>query len=163
MDVSDNLHDSKLPIRVCSLVANAEVHPGHRWSYMYGSASMPKLRQVVWYPGFDHETAELAQSGTLESTTEGDDVTDNAKYGPTPTSQGVRGYRDLTDAEIGEVNENKLMEEQVADRWAAVMGLDRIDKRWMAIARTHFQEGWSAMTRAVTRPDDPYAQALDNR
>ena len=31
--------------------------------------------------------------------------------------------------------------------------VEDIDGRWVSIARTHFQQGFMALTRAVTRPE----------
>lgn len=77
-------------------------------------------------------------------------------YGPTPTSQGVRGYRDLTEAEVRLINRIKEMEESLAASWGTVEADSRTDQRWLMIARTHFQEGFSALVRAIARPYDPW-------
>lgn len=72
---------------------------------------------------------------------------------PTP----VAGYRELTDHEKDVVNRTKAVEDEVAAWWGEVVDLvPEIDRRWMAVARTHFQEGFSAVVRAVTRPRDPF-------
>jgi hypothetical protein len=83
-------------------------------------------------------------------------MSEHEQYGPTPTSQGIRGYRDLTDVEVDWVNANKMMEETLATHFHQVAGQPGVDPRWVAIARTHFQEGFSALTRAITRPVDPF-------
>jgi hypothetical protein len=31
-----------------------------------------------------------------------------------------------------------------------------LDYRWLAIAKTHFQEGFTALVRAVTKPEDVF-------
>ena len=52
------------------------------------------------------------------------------------------------------------MEESVADWWKKASDLvPEADRRWMAVARTHFQEGFSALVRAVTRPRDPFERS----
>lgn len=79
---------------------------------------------------------------------------DAAQYGPSPTAQGVRGYRDLEPEEVALINGIKQLEEQVAAAWHTVRGLG--DKRWTAVARTHLQEGFSAMVRSIAMPHDPF-------
>lgn len=83
-------------------------------------------------------------------------------HGPTPTSQGVRGYRDLADAEIATVNDIKAFEEQLAALWGMVERDSRTDPRWLAVARTHFQEGFSALVRSIAQPDDPFQRAFES-
>jgi len=83
-------------------------------------------------------------------------------FGPRPTSQGVRGYRSLTDGEVELVNSIKLLEELVAERWGAVGGKAEVNQRWMAVARTHFQEGFTALIRAITQPHDPFQVQVEN-
>lgn len=78
-------------------------------------------------------------------------------YGPMPTSQGVRGYRDLTASEVALINQIKATEEIVAELWHGVANLDDSDPRWRAVARTHFQEGFSALVRSLAQPHDPFA------
>lgn len=78
------------------------------------------------------------------------------QYGPTPTSQGIRGYRNLDGDEIELVNKSKQVEESVAEFWRAVQTRGNADPRWLAVARTHFQEGFSALIRSVTKPSDSF-------
>jgi hypothetical protein len=86
---------------------------------------------------------------------------DAVRYGPSPTSQGVRGYRDLTPEEVALINTIKAEEELLADVWAHVANLAESDKRWVSVARTHFQEGFSALVRSVAQPEDPFSKAFD--
>lgn len=84
------------------------------------------------------------------------------RFGPNPTSQGVRGYRDLTPDEVALINRIKETEETIGDLWAQVARSSGVvDARWMAVARTHLQEGFTAWVRAVARPADPFAKALE--
>lgn len=82
----------------------------------------------------------------------------------------IAGYRELSQADIDLMNKIKahgpVLEELVAAvrgeialmRQAAanvtdVARLDRAEpERWAALARTHFQEGLMALTRAVAQP-----------
>lgn len=68
-------------------------------------------------------------------------------------SQNVTGYRKQRPSELELVNENKSLENVVGDQVAKVMGTLGVDKRWAAIARTHFQEGFMALNRAVFQPE----------
>lgn len=81
-------------------------------------------------------------------------------YGPNPTAQGVRGYRDLAPEEVGLINQLKIMQEQVARVWAAVFVRAETDRRKANIAKTHFEEGFSALVGSVARPHDPFLAAL---
>lgn len=69
-------------------------------------------------------------------------------------SQNVIGYRKHTQAEIDAVNNTKDAENQLGD-WIAQLQRDvpNVDPRWVAIARTHFQQGFMALNRAVFQPE----------
>lgn len=74
-------------------------------------------------------------------------------------SADIKGYRELSDADIQLINEIKQVELKVAEKWVEVNNLpsvDGIDKRFLNIAKTHFQEGFSAFVRSVAQPEDPY-------
>jgi hypothetical protein len=47
------------------------------------------------------------------------------------------------------------MEIEVGNLWRDVTVGD-IDKRWAAVAKTHFQEGFMALVRSVTKPEDVF-------
>jgi len=75
----------------------------------------------------------------------------------------IFGYRELTQAEIDLINEIKTsgraMEELVKHVDTFLFSLsvengapDGDARRWLAISKTHFQEGLMALTRAVARP-----------
>ena len=86
----------------------------------------------------------------------------------------IAGYRELTQADIDMMNTVKAMgpqmeellaqgashvqEQRKAAHGAGDQGVEnsRMDRaqpeRWAAIARTHFQEGLMALTRAVAQP-----------
>jgi hypothetical protein len=82
-------------------------------------------------------------------------------YGPKPTSQGVRGYRDLPADRIHLINRLKLWEEDLAVVWGEVERDPDTDPRWLDIARNHFQEGFSALVRSIARPYDPFQAAFN--
>lgn len=70
--------------------------------------------------------------------------------------QKISGYRDLSQPEIDLMNDVKAMESDVAQLWREIAGQDEIGGRWLAIARTHFQEGFSALVRSIAQPADPF-------
>jgi len=81
-------------------------------------------------------------------------------YGPNPTAQGVRGYRDLPPDDVALINAIKELQENVADVWAATLLREGTDQRWANIAKTHLEEGVSALVRSVAKPHDPFRSAL---
>lgn len=67
--------------------------------------------------------------------------------------RAILGYRELSQAEIDLMNTVKTQAVQVEALIEAVRRAgEEIDPRWLAIARTHLQEGFMALTRAITRP-----------
>ena len=67
--------------------------------------------------------------------------------------QRISGYRDLSEADIALIN--KIKEEGLALR-ALIDTVDNVaavDRRWLAIGRTHLQEGLMAVVRAIARPE----------
>lgn len=71
--------------------------------------------------------------------------------------QPITGYRELTTEEVNEINGIKEVERLVAKLWRDTAdGLPSVDRRWTAVARTHFQEGFTALVRAIARPHDPF-------
>ena len=79
---------------------------------------------------------------------------------PGPTEQGVSGYRQLSAEELALINATKDRQREVADWWAKVATTPGVDPRSVAIARTHFEEGFSALVKSIARPDDPFGTAL---
>lgn len=64
----------------------------------------------------------------------------------------LKGYRELTPAEIDLANQIKVIGEtlgHMVDRLRANPGLDQ---RWVSIGATDLQTGIMALVRAVTRP-----------
>lgn len=81
----------------------------------------------------------------------------------------VAGYQPQSDEKVQLVNEFKADEERLLrklDRYFAaverkssgntdvdtILSAPVVDMRWVAIARTHFQEGFMALNRAVFQP-----------
>lgn len=67
----------------------------------------------------------------------------------------IKGYQDIPDLKLKMVNDLKESEEMVLRRidLLEVAPEDfKVDKRWLSIARTHVQQGYMAMTRALLNP-----------
>lgn len=67
----------------------------------------------------------------------------------------IKGYRPLEPEMVELVNQNKLVEELVMrqlDRHVREHNSKEIDQRWVSVARTHIQQGFMALNRAVTQP-----------
>lgn len=65
----------------------------------------------------------------------------------------IKGYRELNEAEILAMNEIKEKGAEIEQLVTKIQesSLDA-DKRWVAIGRTHLQEGLMALTRAIAKP-----------
>lgn len=77
----------------------------------------------------------------------------------------IAGYTDQTEANKKLVNLNKEVEEKLLRVLDTYMTMDAIDKRWTAIAKTHLEQGFMAMNRAVFKPQRislPEDQKNDN-
>lgn len=61
----------------------------------------------------------------------------------------VAGYVAQSDRNVQLVNTNKQMEERLLRHIEIWQGLD---PRWLAVARTHFEQGFMALNRAVFQP-----------
>jgi hypothetical protein len=71
-------------------------------------------------------------------------------------SADITGYRELSQEEVDLVNVIKAAEVEVGKLWKMVSNTSGLDYRWLAIAKTHFQEGFTALVRAVTKPEDVF-------
>lgn len=70
--------------------------------------------------------------------------------------QKITGYRDLGQNEIDAMNAVKDAEREFAALWLRLSAVDGVDRRWLAVARTHIEEGCSAAVRSVARPSSPF-------
>lgn len=65
----------------------------------------------------------------------------------------VAGYRPQSDDAVACVNDHKAMEERILRRLDHFRDFnDEIDPRWLAIARTHIEQGFMFLNRAVFKP-----------
>jgi hypothetical protein len=65
----------------------------------------------------------------------------------------IKGYRDLTEVEIGAMNDCKLVAIEVGTLCDKVAGMVGVDQRWVAIAKTDLQKGFMALVRSIARPE----------
>lgn len=80
---------------------------------------------------------------------------------PSNPNPMFQGYRELNDIEIERIAQIKdaaqvvrVLCKKMADASTAIEGDDHCtpDLRWIAIAETHLQQGFMALTRAIARP-----------
>ena len=64
----------------------------------------------------------------------------------------VQGYTTQTQGAVDQVNLNKSMEEDILQRLDAMAMWGDADQRWVSIARTHIEQGFMAMNRAIFKP-----------
>jgi hypothetical protein len=70
--------------------------------------------------------------------------------------RAIKGYRELDEADITAItaiNQIKLVGESLGKLVAQVSTYPDVDQRWVAIARTDFQTGLMALTRAIAKPE----------
>lgn len=74
----------------------------------------------------------------------------------------IKGYKPLTTEQVKWINYLKDKETNILEDINNMMGgkfgfegqeFISANARWLSIAKTHFQEGFMAAVRAVTRPD----------
>lgn len=65
----------------------------------------------------------------------------------------IKGYRDLSQQEINDMNDIKEEGERLKAIIAAMRSRKEIDQRWVSIAETHLQQGIMAAVRAVAQPE----------
>ena len=64
----------------------------------------------------------------------------------------IKGYRKLTDEEIATMNEIKEKGVELGELIEKLEAADA-DRRWLAIGRTHMQQGLMALTRSIAKPE----------
>lgn len=65
----------------------------------------------------------------------------------------IKGYRDLTQAEIDAMNAIKSEGERLKLLIEEMRENVDLDQRWISIAETHLQQGIMAAVRAVAQPE----------
>lgn len=78
----------------------------------------------------------------------------------------VSGYRAQSADAVAQVNRNKELEERILRLLDGAAADPETDKRWLDLARTHIEQGFMALNRAVFKPgrvalpgDDPIEPA----
>jgi hypothetical protein len=64
----------------------------------------------------------------------------------------IKGYRDLTQAEIDVMNKTKEKAAEVGALIEELKVMPGIDQRWVAIATTDLQKGFMALVRGIAQP-----------
>lgn len=65
----------------------------------------------------------------------------------------IKGYRELTQAEIDLMNEIKTKGAELGDLVAKLRANEDLDQRWVSIGATDLQTGLMALTRSVAQPE----------
>ena len=66
--------------------------------------------------------------------------------------QHIKGYRDLSQAEIDAMNAIKTKGEELGELVAQLRATEGLDQRWVSIGQTDLQTGLMALVRAVAQP-----------
>lgn len=64
----------------------------------------------------------------------------------------IKGYRDLSQAEIDLMNEIKAQGVELGELVAKLRATEGLDQRWVSIGATDLQTGLMALTRGVDQP-----------
>lgn len=64
----------------------------------------------------------------------------------------IKGYRELSQAEIDAMNEIKTMGSQIGALVEKLRAQEGLDQRWVSIGATDLQKGPMALTRGVAQP-----------
>ena len=67
--------------------------------------------------------------------------------------QKIKGYRDLSQTEIDLMNEVKEKGAELGELVEKLMATDGLDKRWIAIGKTHLQQGCMSLVRGIAQPE----------
>ena len=62
------------------------------------------------------------------------------------------GYMPQNEATLAIVRQNKAAEELVLRIVDTLQDRNDVDKRWLAVARTHIEQGFMAMNRSLLKP-----------
>lgn len=71
------------------------------------------------------------------------------------TPPPVSGYKPLSQRKVDEVNINKRLEEVVLRRLDDIAHMDPsfYDARWLAVGRTHLEQAFMCVNRAIFQPE----------
>jgi hypothetical protein len=65
----------------------------------------------------------------------------------------ITGYKPLNEAQIQYMNRFKELERDLLLELKGLSLLANMNIRWASIARTHFEQGFMAACRAITKPE----------
>ena len=65
----------------------------------------------------------------------------------------ITGYRQLTEEEIGLMNESKALAIMVGEFTEKIKSRPATDRRWANIGITDLQKGFMALTRSIAQPE----------
>jgi len=65
----------------------------------------------------------------------------------------VKGYRNLTEAELALINEGKELAVTVGAYIDRLMADPATDKRWVSIGKTTLQQGFMSAIRGIAQPE----------
>lgn len=65
----------------------------------------------------------------------------------------IKGYRDLSQAEIDLMNKVKEKGVELGDLVSQLEAMETTDKRWVEAGKTDVQKGLMQLTRSVAKPD----------
>jgi hypothetical protein len=64
----------------------------------------------------------------------------------------IKGYRDLSQAEIDAMNKGKALAEQCGAWIEELRATSGLDQRWVSIGATDLQRGFMAVIRGIAQP-----------
>ena len=65
----------------------------------------------------------------------------------------IEGYRELTQAEIDQINELKALGTVIGDTIKTMQLNTGLDQRWVSIGNSWMQQGIMALVRSVAKPE----------
>jgi len=72
-------------------------------------------------------------------------------------SNKIDGYRELPDETVEDINYIKSMERDLASFWRIMASPEHdTDKRELALAKTHFEEGFMHFVKALAKPQSAW-------
>lgn len=78
-------------------------------------------------------------------------------------ADSILGHSEPSDFTANATNFNKGMEEGVLLHLDALAAIPDIDQRWLAIGRTHIEQAFMAINRAILKPQRISAHNEDSR
>lgn len=65
----------------------------------------------------------------------------------------IKGYRDLTEVEIAQMNTIKATGIILGELIEQIKAIPGVDQRWVSIGVTDLQKGLMSLTRAIAKPE----------